>query len=72
MKKYLYDCIILYVFEIFLLICFIVLKYICIIEYVYVFGIWNLLCLVINIKGFIESKCDVLELMLCFVCLLGE
>lgn len=55
-----------------MLIYFIVLKYICIIEYVYVFGIWNLLCLVINIKGFIESKCDVLELMLCFVCLLGE
>lgn len=51
---------------------FIASKYICTTEYVHVFGIWNLPRLVTNIKGPIESKCDVSELTSRFVRLLGE
>lgn len=51
---------------------FIASKYICKTECVHVFGIWHLPRLVTNIKGPIESKCDVSELTSRFVRLLGE
>lgn len=70
LKNLISICVIL--FATFLPTYFIASKYICTTEYVHVFGIWNLPRLVTNIKGPIESKCDVSELTSRFVRLLGE
>lgn len=70
LNKLISICVIL--FATFLPTYFIASKYIYITEYVHVFGIWNLPRLVTNIKGPIESKCDVSELTSRFVRLLGE
>lgn len=70
LKNLISICVIL--FATFLPTYFIASKYICTTECVHVFGIWNLPRLVTNIKGPIESKCDVSELTSRFVRLLGE